>query len=154
MSIPPSVGLLAERAIVTALSAPGAPAPVYRGDTKAFTRERYPAFNVFPMKFKNDFQQGAKNTSWVQGDIRVRCYAQASNATPVSEAIDPLIVWAHRQIMADPTLGGLIVDAELSAGEFAYDEQSDPVIAEVELTVDLGFGTLRNDPATSTDYPL
>lgn len=152
MSIPPSVGLLAERAIVAVLSAGGSPAPVYRADTKAFTRERYPAFNVFPMKFENNFKSGAKNSSSVDASIKVRCYAAASDTQPVSEAIDPLTVWAHRQIMADETLGGVVTDCEVSGGEFAYDEASDPVIAVVELSVGLIFGTLRNDPATSTDH--
>lgn len=137
-------------AIVAALAATGAPAPVYRARFEEFVGEQLPAYNVFPSKRRHDYGNSAVDESVVTCEVTVRCMAQAISG--VDQAVDALEVWAHQQIMTDPNLAGLVADCRITAAEYEYVQKAGNDQVAVDLTVDVEFSALRSDPTVNRTY--
>lgn len=147
--IKPSVGLLAVRAISDLLVAIGSPAPVMRADTVEYTPERLPAYNVFRRKDRPEYD-GDQRAATCKLDIVVRCMVSAVD--DADEAVDPLIVWAWQQIMRDPTLGSLVLDATVTDVEYQYLEKSAYVQLAADLTIEVTVDVGRSDPTQNLTY--
>ena len=145
----PSVGLLAVRQIAALVGATGAPAPVYRTDLEEYTAERLPAYNVFRKKdgiaYKGD--RRAANC-----DFEVIIRAMVAAESEADEAVDPLVVWAWQQVMADATLGGIVQDARLTGVEYQYVEKGSLDVLAADVTVAIVVDVSRSDPTQNLTY--
>jgi hypothetical protein len=143
MSINPSIGLLAVRAIYALVTGTGSPAPAVRADTTEYTADRLPAYNVFRAKDRFEYVGDFRAAS-ASFDVTIRAMVAAT--AQADEAVDPLVVWAWQKVMEDETLAGLVQDCRVTGVEYQYIEkgQYDQLAADVnvEITVDVS----RSDP--------
>jgi hypothetical protein len=146
----PSVGLLAVRAIYAAVTATGSPAPAERTDTTEYTAERLPAYNVFRKKDSPRYE-GAQDSACLSFEVIIRAMVKAT--AQADEAVDPLVVWAWQQVMADPTLGSLVQDAKITDVEYNYVPKGDYDQLAADLTVEVTVDVSRSDPTQNKTYP-
>lgn len=55
--------------------------------------------------------------------VEVECYARATGATALDEAVDPLVSQVYAALLTDPSLGGAVVD--VAPQSLAYDFDTD-----------------------------
>lgn len=135
--------------LLAALNVGGSPADVYRARFEA-VGEAEVAFNLFPHKL--DFKyEDANDSVKVDATFVIRIYVEAQSEVDVS--LDPLILWAWRQVRADPTLGGVVTDAYPDNLEIGYLDKSasDQVCADLTIRVEVEVD--RNDPSVNKTYP-
>lgn len=149
MSISPSVGLKAVRALYLLVTGFGSPAPAVRSDTTEYTAERLPAYNVFRARDKfaylGDFH-AASGTFIVTIRAMVKATAQAD------EAVDPLIVFAWQKVMADESLGGLVESAKITGCEYQYVQKGEYDQLAADISVEIKVDVSRSDPTQNLTY--
>ncbi len=132
--------------VMTALTAAGAPAPAFRTRTESFSAGQMPAFNVYPLR-------GAP----YDADATVATLAQrfsfavvpmATAASNVDVVLDPLFVWAWQKILADPTLGGLVLDTMLEGWDWSF-PPADTDFSTCMMTFTALLAVQRADPTAS-----
>ncbi len=100
------------QAVELALSGPGKPAgvSVHRYRTRPFNSDALPALVIYPAPDGERVERVTLQPSRADRTltIRIECRLIAAGEPP-DTALDPLLVWVTRAIMADPTLGGLAV---------------------------------------------
>jgi len=149
MSINPSVGLKALRALYALVTATGSPAPAIRTDTTEYTEERLPAYNVFRAKDKFSYE-GAFRAAGATFDVTIRAMVKAT--AQADEVVDPLVVWAWQQVMADGTLGGIVQDAKITAVEYQYVTKGDYDQLAADITVEITVDVSRSDPTQNLTF--
>ncbi len=139
----------AATAILAALNVGGAPATAYRARFAAVGQTET-AFNLFPARLSCKYID-AHDSVTVEGDFVIRIYVEA--LSEVDLALDPLVLWAWRQLRADPTLGGLVADAYVDNIEIGYLDKSasDQVCADMTIRVQIEVS--RDDPSVNTLAP-
>lgn len=147
MSINPSVAIQIEDAIAEALEATGSPCGVDRAATIEYDHENMPAYNVAEVKTDNDFTHEATEDSLaVESEFEVYCYAAGIGATRARAAVDPLLVFAHRQLN-DETFGGLAREVEVAGYRLNYDRKGSIEIIEAVISLKVKFDVMRGDPS-------
>lgn len=136
--------------LLAMLEVGGAPAQSYRARFEAIA-ETETAFNVFPHKIDCRNGDEASDTARIEAEFVIRISVAATDQ--VDLALDPLVLWAWRQVRGDPTLGGVVDDARVDGIEIGYLDKtaSDQVCADmtIRVTVDVD----RNDPSVNKSYP-
>ncbi len=142
-----SVNLQIQNAAVTLLQAEGSPAPVDFAATLDYTVENVPVFNVAEKKW--DVSGHGDTNDSIEGvtEFSVLCYAQGNSTVNPRAAVDPLVVWAHQQLMKDETLGGLCRELLIKGGTCNYDRKDGQGLIEVEINVMATYDTKRGDPS-------
>ena len=147
MAIPTSVMLQVERAIFSAIAG-GPVASPDRGNTGEYSADCMPAYNLALMEFANGY--GKRDTTHdslrVTGTWALFCYAAASSGITATDALDPLLTWAHQQL-ADSTLSGLAVGVELTGGKLNWNEKDGVNTVEAALMIEVEFDISRGDPS-------
>ena len=132
--------------VVTALTAAGAPAAAYRTRTESFSAEQMPAFNVYPLRGAPYDADDTVNTLAQRFSFAV--VALGTAASDVDVVLDPLFVWVCQQVLADPTLGGLVLDTMLEAWDWAF-PPADSDVSSCSLTFTALIAVKRTDPTAS-----
>jgi len=135
--------------LLAALNVGGSPAVAYRARFEAVSADET-AFNAFPHKI--DCLYGdAHDSVKIGADVVIRISVSATDE--VDLAMDPLVLWAWRQVRADPTLGGIVTDAYPTGIEIGYLDKaaSDQVCADMTIRVEVEVD--RNDPSVNKTYP-
>ena len=65
--------------------------------------------------------------SWTSA-IRVECYARTSAATTPDVAVDSLVEAVYARLMADPTLGGVVVSLQPQSLSWDFDADADQTV--------------------------
>lgn len=135
--------------LLAALNIGGQPCAPYRARFEAVSQSET-ALNVFPHKIDLKYDD-ARDSAKVGAEIIVRLYV--GTTSEVDLALDPLILWAWRQVRADPTLGGVVTDAYVEGIEIGYLDKasSDQVCADMTIRVEVEVG--RDDPSINMTYP-
>ena len=63
-------------------------------------------------------------TSWATA-IAVECYARSTGATAPDQSVDALLEAVYARLMADPTLGGVVVDLQAQSLSYDFDADGD-----------------------------
>jgi hypothetical protein len=142
----PSVALQIDNAIAALLTAAGSPAPLDRAATIEYVHENMPAFNLAEQKFdpvdhESTSDSIAGMSSWV-----VLCYASGSTDMSARAAVDPLLIYAWRQVQ-DQTLGGLCRQVRVKGYQCNYDRKSGLELIEVQISLEVDFDIVRGDPS-------
>lgn len=144
----PTVWTQAATNMLAALNASGSPATAWRARFEAVD-EAETALNLFPTKIdcKYDCDNRAVN---IDATFTVRAYVAATDQ--VDLAFDPLILWAWKQIRADPTLGQTVADVYIDNIEIGYVDKSssDQVCVDITVRVEVAVG--RDDPSINLTY--
>lgn len=144
----------AATALMAALNAPGAPATFYRARFEA-VGQKETAGNLFPTKI--DFKYDCAQDS-VKVDATMTIRADTAAASQVDLAVDPIVLWAIKQIRFDYTLavwnGGVPIteDVYVDNIEIGYVDKSasDQVCVDITVHVEVEVG--RNDPSVNMTY--
>ncbi|MGA7887612.1 MAG: hypothetical protein WCA44_17900 [Acidobacteriaceae bacterium] len=147
---PQTIWTQAVSAILAKLTVSGAPADAYRARFEA-VQQNETAFNLFPATIECTQSAEAHDAVTISADVVVRIYAAATDE--VDLALDPLVLWAWRQVRADPTLGQLVSDAYPTKIEIGYLDKSssDQVCADMTIRVEVDVD--RDDPSVNKTYP-
>ena len=147
-----SLDLQVQLAIVALLMAEGSPAAnVDLASTDEYTLELMPAYNLAQKEFTNDYDRDADNESLaVDAEYHLLCYACRTDSQSVREAVDPLLVFAHKQL-ADSSLGGLVRSLRVSAGSMQYDSKDGNGVIEVALRLLVTFDISRVDSSINSN---
>lgn len=81
---------------------------VTRGRPSAFARDELPAANIIPISDTPD-QPSLPRLQW---SLIVRIVVQVRAATEADSAVDPFLEDIHAALMADVSLGGLVMDVQ------------------------------------------
>lgn len=133
-------------AVLAALGAQGAPAVAYRTRTESFAAAQMPAFNVFPTQGTAD--EAGNTVATLEQRVSFAVAALASGTSDVDVTLDPLFVWAWQKILADTTLGGLVLDVQLESYHWTF-PAADTDIASCTMNFAALVTTLRADPTAS-----
>jgi hypothetical protein len=135
--------------LLAALNVGGAPATTYRARFEAVGQNET-AFNLFPARLDCKYTD-AHDSVTVDGEFVIRIYVDS--ASEVDLALDPLVLWAWRQVRADPTLGGVVADAYVASVEIGYLDKSasDQVCADMTIRVQVEVS--RDDPSVNMLSP-
>lgn len=125
------------------LNATGSPASAWRTRFEAISDLEAPAFNAFAAEVRVSYE-GAHDSASIEHETTLRGYVSATSEVDV--AADPLIVWAWRQIGADPSMGGLVSDSRIEKIQFGYLDKSQSDKVCVDITVCLNVEVGRGDP--------
>jgi len=111
------------QALATALvGTTGVGTRIYRNRVEPFPREESPAIVIVPFK-----DTPAPNTSlpFLDWTFRVR-FVVVSRANVADQAADPTISSMHAKLVADLTLGGLVIDVQPAPVDFEFVEADTP----------------------------
>lgn len=134
-------------ATVTAPTVPG-PISVYRARRSAVADARLPAL-VMASRMDPPEQLTAMVTRNVER-ITVTAMAKAAGDAALDSALADLTAAVQRAIDADPTLGGLAVDAQLvDADQGLADDEGAGFRGEAALTYAVEYWTRPGDPYTA-----
>lgn len=133
---------------LAALNADGSPATIWRTRFEP-TDPAEVALNVFATKVSISYG-GANDSASVQAHFTVRGTAAAINE--VDLAADPLVLWAWKQLRADPSLGGVVSDARIEDIEMGYADKSSTDEISVDITVCVEVEVDRDDPSINKTY--
>ncbi len=149
MQPPQTIWTQAVTNLLAALNVGGAPAAAYRARFEAVSLGET-AFNLFPARLDCKYLD-AHDTVTVEGEFTIRIYVGAQS--DVDLALDPLILWAWRQVRADPSLGGMAADAYIGGIEIGYLDKSasDQVCADMTIRVQMEVS--RDDPSVNMLSP-
>lgn len=136
----PSVQSQVLAAVVHTLSAMGG-APAFRSKMTSFSLAQLPAYNVMPEDGETEYTISGT----VDRTIRFSVRHTAEAKDEIDAAVDGLYVASSRALMADITLGGLVV--ALREGRQKWEMERGEVAA-VALVVfyEAEFSTSRTDP--------
>ena len=126
--------------VVAAVAIPGAPA--YRVRMTAFEKEDLPATNVLPEE--GDARYTDADSTDRSFRFRLRHMAQAVDQADA--VVDPLYVAAHKALMADRTLGGLVSETRELSQKWSLDKGEVETVA-LEVLYEVEFFTGRSDPS-------
>lgn len=129
--------------VLTQLGAAGAPAPAYRSRTEAFTAQQMPAYNVYPLR--GTPYDAADTTAATVQRFSFAVVGMVSAASEADVAMDPLMSWAWQKVLADPTLGGLVLMTELETYDWAF-PPGDTDLSTCMMTFSALLTVLRGDP--------
>ena len=129
-------------AYLARLNAQGSPATVWRTRFEAISAAESPALNVYAAEVRVSYE--AHDTASIEHETTVRGYVEATDEVDV--AADPLIVWAWRCLGADPTFGGLVIDARVEKIQFGYLDKSESDKVCVDITICMNVEVGRGDP--------
>jgi hypothetical protein len=138
----------AATAYLASLNATGSPATAWRTRFESIPQSGA-ALNLFATKVDVKYQ-GANDSASVEARFTVRGYVSA--ASEVDLVADPLVVWAWKQLRADPTLGQLVSDARIENVEIGYIDKSSSDQICVDLTVCVEVEVGRDDPTINMTY--
>lgn len=127
----------------TALNAAGAPCTFFRSRMDEFQLQDLTpngAGNFFPQTETS--QINAKEDASIF-TVMVACVV-ASAQDPVDDAADALMVWAEKQIMADPTLGGLCVWIEKKETQWFMEQKGAEQCGAI-MKFDINYRTALTD---------
>jgi hypothetical protein len=146
-----SIRSQAVAAVVIALATDPSPATggTWRARTEQFTQDESPAFNVWPIDEKYSEDANDRDTLAVTLSLRVQCLVRSG--AEVDLAAELLAVFAHQQIMADETLGGIVQDARLTGSKWTIAEGGQDVVA-LDLDFDVMYQISRADPTVNQFY--
>lgn len=130
-------------AINSRLNALGAPCTFYRSRMSEFqSSELTPngAGNFFPVEepSKLDGKENESNLTLAVAAIVL------ISQDPVDEALDPILIWAEQQIMADDKLGGLCVSIQKTGTKWVMAEKGAEQCAGV-MRFDINYRTALTD---------
>lgn len=84
-----------------------------------------------------------------QLSVGVQCRAKGTATVSVDEALDPVLVWAMKTVMANETFGGLANGVEEDRTVWSSREGDDPIAAAtVHFTIK--YRTSRLDPTSTS----
>ena len=132
--------------VVTALTAPGAPAPAFRTRTESFSADQMPAFNVYPLRGSREVAEDTVETLGQRFSFAVVPLGTAPSSVDV--VLDPLFVWVCQRLLADTTLGGLVLDTTLDAWDWTF-PAADSDISSCSMTFSALLAVKRADPTAS-----
>jgi len=117
--------------VVAKLGESGKPAglTVHRFRTRPIDRDSLPAQVVYPAGRDGGIAEAVSEYSGegdVSRELTLRVESRVAGDAP-DTLIDPLYVWAVKQIMSDTTLGGLALGVREEASSFDADEREVPV---------------------------
>lgn len=140
-------------AVVAAQDAPGKPAglTVHRRRYRPIDADKLPALVVYPV------QEDPELANITPGDwdrtlrvrLELRAKADPESGSPADAELDPLYVWAVKQMYADPTFGGLV--KQVDEGTTAWPDKN-PLGDEYAASATdftLEFETVATDPETA-----
>lgn len=146
-------------AIVTALEAPGGPSglSVHRFRTRPLTKDNLPAQVVYVVEERSviagnvSFTTPTAMTGALTGDLTEHQLLVAVESRvagdPPDVALEPLVVWATQQVLADPTLAGLAIST------LEYDtkwtaQEADQVYGAASQMFVIQYFSLAADPTS------
>ena len=132
--------------VMTALAAPGAPGVAYRTRTESFSTVEMPACNVYPLRGAPYDADDTVETLAQRVPFAVVLMASATSAVDV--VLDPLFVWVCQRILADPTLGGLVLDTMLEGWDWSF-PPADTDLSSCMMTFTALLAVQRADPTAS-----
>lgn len=115
---------------------------VHRQRTRPLGQDQLPAIVLWSSSEPREYDATDKvdRTLSLHAECRVK-----HDGTSGDEALDPLLVWAEKVLMADITLGGRCVD--ILAQETTWDlEDRDVPIARAAIRFEVKYQTKNNDP--------
>jgi hypothetical protein len=81
--------------------------------------------------------------------LELECRAQGSSGVSPDAALDPILVWATQQVLADDRFGGLANGVEEGKTAWSSREGNVPVAA-AKLSFTVRYRTSRLDPTSKT----
>jgi hypothetical protein len=137
-------------AAVAALNAAGKPAgvTVHRARTRPLAQDQLPAMVVYLLSedtTRGDGRDGYKARR--NAKVRIECRVAVEDDTPPDTAVDPLLTWATKAMMADPYWGGLARNTQEDATTWDADE-TDRVYAAAAVDFTIDYLTAAGDPDT------
>ncbi len=136
--------------IVARLDAVGKPADVtvHRSRTRPIDKDALPAMVVYLLEETTESRSSGRHKARRRSKVRVECrvaVAADDETTLPDDAVDPLLSWAVRSLLADPTLGGLAI--EVIEESTTWDaEESDRVYAAAAVDFTVDYITAAGDP--------
>jgi hypothetical protein len=119
----------------------------YRCRMAAFKPDQLPAFNVLPEDAEPDYDNAI--TGFVNFRFKFRVRMMAATKDQVDKAVDALYVAGSKALLADPTLGGLVLITRWAGEKWEREGQGEyDQIAKV-VTFESEFSTSRNDPSVA-----
>lgn len=137
-------------AIMAALNMAGSPAVAWRARYETVNEDEAPAYNLFPTMI--DVKQGDAAHDAVSIDATFIVRGYVSSTAEVDVQADPLVLWAWRQVRADPTLGQLVSDVYVDKIEHGYVDKSESDQVCVDITIRVEVEVDRNDPSINKTY--
>lgn len=133
---------------LVALNAEGSPATIWRTRFEPMDPSEV-ALNLYATKV-NVTYTGANDAASVEAKFTVRGTVSATDE--VDLVADPLVLWAWKQLRADPSLGGVVTDARVEDIETGYADKSasDEICVDITICVEVEVG--RNDPSINKTY--
>jgi len=77
--------------------------------------------------------------------VAVDCRAAATEGQTVEDALDALLVWVTKSILADPRLGARAITTEENSTEWAGEDSADGTYALATITFTVRYRTKTND---------
>lgn len=113
--------------IVSALKGAGAPSglTVERFSTGSIEPQALPHINVRPGHEESEPATSSTRSKATKRKLEVVFECRANTATAadaIDVALDPLVAWTTKAVLADPGFGGLAIDAFETSTEFDADE--------------------------------
>lgn len=142
--------------LVAALSAGGPDSPagltIHRERTRPLEIDDLPAIVVYadddePKPLGQQQYAAPLTERWF--DLTLECRAQGSGSVSVDEALDPIIVWATKTVLANERFGGLASTAVEGKTSWSSREGDVPVAA-AKLKFTIRYRTSRGDPTSKS----
>ncbi|MGE0456408.1 MAG: hypothetical protein AB7I13_00330 [Vicinamibacterales bacterium] len=115
---------------------------VHRQRKRPLSQDQLPAIVLWQSIEPRDYDATDKVDRVL--NLHVECRVR-HEGTSGDEALDPLLVWAEKVLMADITLGGRC--AEILAQETSWDlDDPDAPIARAAIRFEVKYQTKNNDP--------
>lgn len=139
-----SVDLQLTDLVLAALRASGAPTglTVHESQNRPIEQDELPAIVVYPQGEAPVDQDEMDDGSYCELPLVLECRAKGD---PGHRAVDPIYLWAVRQMMADQEWSGLAAHTDFTGKQWA-EEASDAVYGRIALFFTLKFWTSETDP--------